>query len=68
MPIEGRREAQNKSFVHLFKGGGGPGGKALWSRSAEREIFPAAPEKSIVKLHARRGLSDFAARGGKQRR
>ena len=66
MEIKGCNKAQNKSLVHLFKGGGGPGGKAPWPPSQGRNS-PAAPEKRLWKLQARRGLSVFAAMGGKQR-
>ena len=59
--LDNGRGAQNKSFVHLFKGGGVQR-QSLWSRSAEREIPPAAPEKGFRKLQARRGLSVFAGR------
>ena len=52
----------NKSFVHLFKGGGFPKGRALWSLSADSEI------PRIQKNGARGEKCESISRGSDQER
>lgn len=42
--------AKVKSLVHLFKGGGGQGGRAIWSLYADSEILSLTVE--MIKLLA----------------
>ena len=48
---------KSKSFVHLFKGGGFPKGRALWSLSADSEIplYIKKTEQGVRNAKAFRG-------------